>query len=86
MWIGAQPTVNDVITAVCRSIDQESVPTSTHERCLLVALVQTIYTTYSNDGIHLRIRTYEALVFVVSWLDQRHIPCSIEKHMVALTW
>jgi hypothetical protein len=35
---------------------------------LLAALVQTIYTTYSNDGIHLRVGTYEVLVFVISWL------------------
>ena len=38
-------------TATCRSIDQNP-SHSTQERCLLVVLVQTVYTTYGNDGIH----------------------------------
>ena len=35
---------------------------STQERCLLVALVQTIYTTYGNDSIHFGAGTREVLV------------------------
>ena len=52
-------TVNVVtnnFTAVCRSIDQNP-SHSTQERCLLVALVQTVYTTYGNDGIHFGVGT-----------------------------
>ena len=37
-------------------VDQNS-SHSTQEHCLLVALVQTIYTTYDNDGIHFGVGT-----------------------------
>ena len=37
-------------------VDQNS-SHSTRERCLLVALVQTIYTTYGNDSIHFGVGT-----------------------------
>ena len=43
-------------TATCRSIDQNP-SHSTQERCLLVVLVQTVYTTYGNDGIHFGVGT-----------------------------
>jgi hypothetical protein len=36
------------LTADCTSIDQN--PSRSYERCLLVALVQTIYTAYGNDS------------------------------------
>ena len=43
------------VTAVFRSIDQTSEQTPLRYFVLPVALVQTIYTTYGNDGIHLKL-------------------------------
>ena len=56
---GMPRTYDCRFTAVCRSIDQNS-SHSTQERCLLVALVQTVYTTYGNDGSHFRVGTATA--------------------------
>ena len=57
-----------MITAICWSIDQNS-SHSTQEPCLLVVPVQTIYTAYSNDGIH---ETYGQVLVPSVFLSVSH--------------
>ena len=55
----------------CLQIDRPHAQNPTQVPCLLVALVQTIYTTYGSDGIHFGVGTQDVLI------QDMLIPCRL---------